>query len=122
MVKHIVMFKLKDTLSKDEKLDVMNRFKAAIEALPASISEHHLALAARLDGCALHVKCCAATSGCVVQEHDRLFGGVYNTYGQYHNRARLDNAKVCQYLTCGSLRELCHEHLGGCLLNRFAAL
>jgi hypothetical protein len=38
MVKHIVMFKLKDTLSKDEKLDVMNRFKAAIEALPASIS------------------------------------------------------------------------------------
>ena len=38
MVKHIVMFKLKDTLSKDEKLDVMNRFKVAIEALPASIS------------------------------------------------------------------------------------
>ena len=38
MVKHIVMFKLKETLSKDEKLDVMNRFKAAIEALPASIS------------------------------------------------------------------------------------
>ena len=38
MVKHIVMFKLKDTLSKEEKLDVMNRFKAAIEALPASIS------------------------------------------------------------------------------------
>ena len=38
MVKHIVMFKLKDTLSKDEKLEVMNRFKAAIEALPASIS------------------------------------------------------------------------------------
>ena len=37
MVKHIVMFKLKDTLSKDEKLDVMNRFKAAIEALPAKI-------------------------------------------------------------------------------------
>ena len=38
MVKHIVMFKLKETLSKEEKLDVMNRFKAAIEALPASIS------------------------------------------------------------------------------------
>ena len=37
MVKHIVMFKLKDTLSKEEKLDVMNRFKAAIEALPAQI-------------------------------------------------------------------------------------
>lgn len=37
MVKHIVMFKLKDTLSKEEKCDVMNRFKAAIEALPAQI-------------------------------------------------------------------------------------
>ena len=30
MVKHIVMFKLKETLSKDEKLDVMNRFKAEV--------------------------------------------------------------------------------------------
>jgi len=37
MVKHIVMFQLKDTLSMDERLDVMNRFKAAIEALPAKI-------------------------------------------------------------------------------------
>ena len=37
MVKHIVMFKLKETLSMDEKLDVMNRFKSAIEALPAKI-------------------------------------------------------------------------------------
>ncbi len=37
MVKHIVMFKLKDTLSKEEKCDVMNRFKVAIEALPAQI-------------------------------------------------------------------------------------
>ena len=37
MVKHIVMFKLKDTLSKEEKLVVMNDFKAAIEALPAQI-------------------------------------------------------------------------------------
>lgn len=37
MVKHIVMFKLKDTLSKEEKCDVMNRFKAAIEALPEKI-------------------------------------------------------------------------------------
>ena len=37
MVKHIVMFKLKETLSKEEKQDVMNRFKAAIEALPAKI-------------------------------------------------------------------------------------
>ena len=33
MVKHIVMFKLKDTLSRDEKWVVMNDFKAAIEAL-----------------------------------------------------------------------------------------
>ena len=32
MVKHIVMFKLKDTLSKEEKCEVMNSFKAAIEA------------------------------------------------------------------------------------------
>ena len=37
MVKHIVMFKLKETLSAEEKLDVMNRFKVAIEALPAKI-------------------------------------------------------------------------------------
>ena len=37
MVKHIVLFKLKDTLSKEEKCEVMNRFKAAIEALPAKI-------------------------------------------------------------------------------------
>ena len=37
MVKHIVMFKLKDTLSKEEKCEVMNSFKAAIEVLPAQI-------------------------------------------------------------------------------------
>ena len=38
MVKHIVLFKLKESLSGEEKLEVMNRFKAAIEALPAQIS------------------------------------------------------------------------------------
>lgn len=38
MVKHIVMFKLKETLSAEEKMDVMTRFKAAIEALPATIN------------------------------------------------------------------------------------
>ena len=38
MVKHIVMFKLKETLSKEEKMVVMHDFKAAIEALPAEIS------------------------------------------------------------------------------------
>ncbi|WP_455673246.1 Dabb family protein [Phocaeicola sp.] len=38
MVKHIVLFKLKESLSQEEKLDVMNRFKAAIEALPAKIN------------------------------------------------------------------------------------
>ena len=37
MVKHIVKFKLKETLSAEEKLVVMNDFKAAIEALPAKI-------------------------------------------------------------------------------------
>lgn len=37
MVKHIVLFKLKETLSQEEKLEVMNDFKAAIEALPAKI-------------------------------------------------------------------------------------
>ena len=37
MVKHIVLFKLKETLTQDEKLDVMNRFKVAIEALPEKI-------------------------------------------------------------------------------------
>ena len=38
MVKHIVLFKLKDTLSEEEKMDVMTRFKVAIEALPKQIS------------------------------------------------------------------------------------
>ena len=37
MVKHIVLFKLKEALSPAEKADIMNRFKAAIEALPATI-------------------------------------------------------------------------------------
>ncbi|MGL4518818.1 MAG: Dabb family protein [Phocaeicola sp.] len=37
MVKHIVLFKLKETLSAAEKLEVMTQFKVAIEALPASI-------------------------------------------------------------------------------------
>lgn len=37
MVKHIVLFKLKETLSPEEKLKVTNDFKAAIEALPAKI-------------------------------------------------------------------------------------
>ncbi len=32
MVKHIVLFKLKETLSQEEKLKVMNDFKAAIGA------------------------------------------------------------------------------------------
>ena len=37
MVKHIVLFKLKETLSQEEKMDVMNRFKVAIEAVPDKI-------------------------------------------------------------------------------------
>ena len=37
MVKHIVLFKLKDEVSESEKLTVMRKFKAAIEALPAKI-------------------------------------------------------------------------------------
>ena len=37
MVKHIVLFKLKDEVSAEEKLVVMNKFKEAIEALPAKI-------------------------------------------------------------------------------------
>ena len=37
MVKHIVLFKLKESLSAAEKADIMHRFKAAIEALPATI-------------------------------------------------------------------------------------
>lgn len=37
MVKHIVLFKLKEELSEAEKLDVMNRFKTAIEQLPEVI-------------------------------------------------------------------------------------
>lgn len=38
MVKHIVMFKLKDDAPADKKLAAMNNFKEAIEALPAKIS------------------------------------------------------------------------------------
>lgn len=37
MVKHIVLFKLKDKISAAEKLTVMTTFKEAIEALPAAI-------------------------------------------------------------------------------------
>ena len=38
MVKHIVMFKLKDEVPAAEKLAAMQSFKQAIEALPAKIS------------------------------------------------------------------------------------
>ena len=37
MVKHIVLFKLRDDVPVEEKLVVMNSFKEAIEALPAKI-------------------------------------------------------------------------------------
>lgn len=37
MVKHIVLFKLKENLSQEEKQSIMNAFKTAIEALPATI-------------------------------------------------------------------------------------
>ena len=37
MIKHIVLFKLKEEVDKAEKLSVMNEFKAAIEALPTVI-------------------------------------------------------------------------------------
>lgn len=38
MVKHIVLFKLKDELTNSEKMAIGEQFKTAIEALPASIS------------------------------------------------------------------------------------
>lgn len=38
MVKHIVLFKLKDSVPAEEKWTAMNNFKEAIEALPAKIS------------------------------------------------------------------------------------
>ena len=38
MVKHIVLFKLKDNAPADEKWAAMNNFKKAIEALPVKIS------------------------------------------------------------------------------------
>lgn len=38
MVKHIVLFKLKDEVSTEKKAAVMHQFKEAIEALPAKIS------------------------------------------------------------------------------------
>lgn len=37
MVKHIVLFKLKDEVSADEKLAAMSAFKKAIEVLPVTI-------------------------------------------------------------------------------------
>lgn len=37
MVKHIVLFQLKKDLAPEIRQEVMNRFKVAIEALPASI-------------------------------------------------------------------------------------
>ena len=38
MVKHIILFKLKDEAPEAEKLEAMNSFKKAIEALPAKIA------------------------------------------------------------------------------------
>jgi hypothetical protein len=38
MVRHIVLFKLRDDVPEAEKLRVMNAFKAAIEALPPKIA------------------------------------------------------------------------------------
>lgn len=38
MVKHIVLFKLKDEAPAEQKQAAMNNFKKAIEALPAKIS------------------------------------------------------------------------------------
>ena len=38
MVKHIVLFKLKDEVSAEKKAAVMHQFKEANEALPAKIS------------------------------------------------------------------------------------
>ncbi len=38
MVKHIVLFKLKEELPATEKQAVMNQFEEAVEALPAKIS------------------------------------------------------------------------------------
>ena len=37
MVKHIVLFKLKDSVAAETKLEVARRFKEAIEALPSTI-------------------------------------------------------------------------------------
>ncbi len=38
MVRHIVLFQLKKTVSESEKLSVMSQFKEAIEALPKDIN------------------------------------------------------------------------------------
>ena len=44
MVKHIVLFKLKDDVPAEEKLAVMTKFKEAIEALPAKIRKVEVGL------------------------------------------------------------------------------
>lgn len=38
MVKHIVLFKLKDSIPEAERLEIMKSFKQAIEVLPQTIS------------------------------------------------------------------------------------
>jgi hypothetical protein len=38
MIKHIVLFKLKDEVPQNEKMRLMTKFKEAIENLPAQIS------------------------------------------------------------------------------------
>ncbi|KAA6331439.1 hypothetical protein EZS27_019947 [termite gut metagenome] len=38
MVKHIVLFKLKEDVPQNEKISLMTKFKEAIESLPAKIS------------------------------------------------------------------------------------
>lgn len=37
MIKHIVLFQLKDSLGAEERQDMADRFKTAIEALPTAI-------------------------------------------------------------------------------------
>ncbi|MBO5699046.1 MAG: Dabb family protein [Bacteroidaceae bacterium] len=39
MIKHIVLFQLKDELTQEQRAEVMNTFKAGIEQLPAVIIE-----------------------------------------------------------------------------------
>jgi hypothetical protein len=66
MVKHIVLFKLKDNVELDVKQNVMRNFKQAIEALPAEIDF------IRKVEVGLNINCCETWDIALYSEFDSL--------------------------------------------------